>query len=507
MTNISDIGARRKPIILCILDGWGINAETRGNAIELGKTPNWHRMMREYPHSKLGASGTDVGLPDGQMGNSEVGHMNIGAGRVVPQLLGQIEAAVKDGTLGTNQAFASFADAMRASGGICHLFGLVSDGGVHSHIDHIAALANALAAEGIPTLIHAALDGRDTAPSSATGYINDLQERVQSAKIATVGGRYYSMDRNKNWDRAELAYNAMANAVGPRFKDATEAVRASYDAGITDEFVVPAAADWYEGMHDGDGLLIANFRADRVRQIAAALAEPKFDGFARGRTISFAARLGIAEYSAELNKLYPAMFPPPVLRNILGEVISDAGLTQLRIAETEKYAHVTFFFNGGEEKQFPGEERVLVESPRVATYDIAPAMSAREITDEVEKLAGDFDVIIINYANGDMVGHTGIMAAAEEATAVVDECIGRLEAMILRRGGAMLITADHGNVEEETAADGSVLTAHTTNPVPAILIGEDDAAMHDGRLADVAPTVLKMLGIEQPDNMTGKPLY
>ncbi|MDR3126128.1 MAG: 2,3-bisphosphoglycerate-independent phosphoglycerate mutase [Rickettsiales bacterium] len=497
----------KKPFILCILDGWGHRAETAGNAIELGHTPNWHRMLATYPHNLLEASGTAVGLPSGQMGNSEVGHMNIGAGRVAAQLLGQIEKAAGDGSLAQNEHMKAFIGAMKASGGTAHVWGMVSPGGVHSHSDHIIAIAGALSASGIPVALHIATDGRDVPPKSAAGFVTDFQKRLPGAYIATISGRYYAMDRNKSWDRTKLAYDAMASGEGPRFSDPAQAIRAAYAAGVTDEFIIPSVEEKYEGMKDGDGLVIANFRADRVRQIAAALADPAFSGFERRRTAKFAAALGLAEYSAELNSFYRTIFPPQRLSNILGEVLSKNNLKQLRIAETEKYAHVTFFFNGGEERVYPGEERILIPSPKVATYDLKPEMSAREITDTIESRAGEFDAIVVNYANGDMVGHTGIEAAAEKAAAAVDECIGRLERLILNTGGAMLITADHGNCETMIDENGGPMTAHTTNPVECIAIGTSAKALRPGRLADIAPTILKILGISKPAEMTGEELF
>jgi 2,3-bisphosphoglycerate-independent phosphoglycerate mutase len=497
----------KRPFILCILDGWGHRAEQEDNAIEMGRTPNWHRMLDTYPHSLLEASGTAVGLPAGQMGNSEVGHMNIGAGRVVVQLLGQIEEAVAAGSLSENAEVKSFVSALKSSGGTAHILGLVSPGGVHSHMDHIVALAKALTAAGVPVAVHAITDGRDVPPSSAEGFMRDFVDRLPGVFVATVSGRYYAMDRNRTWDRTRLAYDAMVSAEGAKFADPAEAIRASYAAGITDEFIVPAVNGKYEGMRDGDGVLIANFRADRVRQIAAALADPAFAAFPRSRVARFAAILGLAEYSEELNEFYGTIFPPPKLSNILGEVLSAHGLKQLRIAETEKYAHVTFFFNGGEERTYPGEERILIPSPKVATYDLKPEMSAREITDAIESRADDFDVIIVNYANGDMVGHTGMEAAAEMAAAAVDECIGRLERLVLSKGGAMIITADHGNCETMKDEFGGPMTAHTTNPVECIAIGTEAKKLHPGRLADIAPTVLKILGIAKPAEMTGAELF
>jgi len=483
-----------KPLVLCILDGWGERAETDGNAIEGGHTPNWHRMLALYPHTLLAASGEAVGLPKGQMGNSEVGHQNIGAGRVVMQLLGLLEHAVEHDEFKTNPHMIKFADALKKSGGTAHVWGLASDGGVHSHISQIISLAFALESMGVPAVVHAVMDGRDTDPESGAGFMKELAEA--GLKVATISGRYWAMDRNNNLDRTAREVEAIIAASAPKFSDPVAAVKASYAAGKTDEFMEPVAADWYKGAKPNDGLLIANFRADRVRQIAAALAP------------HFAVRLGVAEYSEELSKLYDVIFPHEELKNTLGEVLAAHGLKQLRLAETEKYAHVTFFFNGGEEKQFKGEERILIPSPNVATYDLKPEMSAYEITDALEKRLKDFDVVIMNYANGDMVGHTGIWDAALKAVVVVDECIGRVEKAVLALGGSAIITADHGNIER-MLDDGRSFTAHTTNPVECVLIGQPEvkSLRAGGKLSDIAPTMLKILGIAKPAEMTGKPLF
>ena len=506
---------RKKPVLLCILDGWGYNPNTTVNAIETANTPNWHRMLNEYPHGFLNASGNEVGLPEGQMGNSEVGHTNIGAGRVVLQLLGQIEQAIKTDTLKDNKYLIEFIQKVKSQNGDCHLLGLLSDGGVHAHIDHIIALAMALDANNIRTHIHVVTDGRDTPPSSAINYIKEFIEATKNCKnvdIATISGRYYAMDRNKTWDRTELAYDAIVSAIAPtKFSDPAKAIEDSYANNKTDEFIIPTVNASYTGAKDGDGFLIANFRADRVRQIATALADPSFNEFSRKKVVKFSALLGMAEYSEELNKLYSTLFPAIVLKHIFGEEVSNAGLTQLRIAETEKYAHVTFFFNGGEEKVFPGEDRILVPSPAVATYDLKPEMSAYEITDNLERVIAEdkYDAIILNYANGDMVGHTGIMSAAQKAAETIDNCIARLEKAILEKDGAMLIIADHGNCEKMVDEDGKPFTAHTTNPVYSILVSNDKdiKSLHDGKLADVAPTLLKLLDLPIPEEMTGKPLF
>jgi 2,3-bisphosphoglycerate-independent phosphoglycerate mutase len=508
---------RPHPLVLCILDGWGERppSDKNGgadNAIERAKTPVWHGLLRRWPHAHLEASEHFVGLPEGQMGNSEVGHTNLGAGRVVMQDLPRIDAAIADGSLAGMPALREFIAKMQASGGTAHVLGLLSPGGVHSHQHQIAALVGVLAAAGLPVAVHAFLDGRDTPPKSAIGYLQQFEADVAGPRIATVAGRYYAMDRDQRWDRVEKAYRALTAAAGEHAADAVAAVELAYARGESDEFVLPTAiADW-RGMQDGDGLLFANFRADRIREIAGALVDPDFPGFARGRRIAFAAALGLTEYSADLNRYLATLFPPEDLSGTFGEVISNAGLTQLRIAETEKYAHVTFFFNGGRETVFPGEERILVPSPKVATYDLQPEMSAPEVTDKVVAAinSGRFDVVVLNYANTDMVGHTGKLDAAIRAVETVDDCLGRLAAAVEAAHGTLVITADHGNAEMmRDPATGEPHTAHTLNPVPLILVNPPSAAgtrVADGRLADVAPTLLDLLGLPRPPAMTGHSL-
>ena len=504
---------RPRPVVLCILDGWGWREDPTDNAIALANTPNWDRFLTSYPHSLLQSSGLQVGLPDGQMGNSEVGHMNLGAGRVVMQDLPRIDAAVADGSLAANPALTAMIAAIKAKGGICHLMGLLSPGGVQSHQDHLAALARTIADAGVKVAVHAFLDGRDVPPSSAKDYLERFEAAIagHDAFIATVSGRYYAMDRDKRWDRVSLAWNALVEGKGETAANAIAAVTQSYAAGKTDEFVLPTVIAGYGGMKDGDGLLMGNFRADRAREILACLADPAFDGFARARQISFAAKLGLTEYSKDLNTLFGALFPSESLSNILGEVISAAGLKQLRIAETEKYAHVTFFFNGGREVAFPGEERILVPSPKVATYDLQPEMSALEVADKMVAAiqGGSFDVVVANFANGDMVGHTGFLDAAIKAAETVDVCLGKLEAAVTTAGGTMLVTADHGNAEQmKDFVTGEPHTAHTTGPVPLVLVAPPKgvAAIQSGRLADVAPTMLALLNLAQPAEMTGHSL-
>ena len=503
-----------RPVVLCILDGWGHSDASDDNAIAQARTPVWDGLMTRCPHSLLDASNSAVGLPDGQMGNSEVGHMNIGAGRVVTQTLARIDRAAADGTLDTNPALAAFVAKLRGTGGTCHLIGLISPGGVHSHQDQIAVLARAVAGAGVPVAVHALLDGRDTPPRSARGYLADFAAAtagVPGLTIATVGGRYHAMDRDKRWERVARAYDTLVLGAGERAADADAAVAEAYTRGETDEFVEPTAIGDYAGMIDGDGLLVGNFRADRVRQILAALVDPAFDGFARPRTVRFAAACGMTGYSAELNAYIAALFPQHELSGILGQIVADAGLSQLRIAETEKYAHVTFFLNGGIETPFAGEERILVPSPKVATYDEQPEMSAPELTDRLVAAieSGRFDLVVVNYANTDMVGHTGDLGAAVRAVEAVDACLGRLAPAVEAAGGALVITADHGNAEMmRDASTAQAHTAHTSNPVPFIVVGPapGDFATRDGRLADVAPTLLALIGLAPSNEMTGASL-
>jgi 2,3-bisphosphoglycerate-independent phosphoglycerate mutase len=508
---------KRRPVVLCVLDGWGHRPEpTDDNAILKAKTPHLDALAKRCPIAFLDASESHVGLPSGQMGNSEVGHMNLGAGRVVMQDLPRIDDEVASGKLAQNPQLLAFAAKLRKNGGAAHLMGLLSPGGVHSHQDHMVAVAKALAAQGLTVWVHAFLDGRDTPPQSAEAYLRKFIADVGSAaRLGTVSGRFYAMDRDKRWERVELAYNALVDAAGVEAKDALTALAASYAAGKNDEFVLPAVLDSYPGMRDGDGVAMANFRADRARETLLALLDPAFSGFARRRVVRFAAALGITEYSVELNKFMSTMYPPQSLTNMMGEVVAGAGLTQLRIAETEKYAHVTFFFNGGAEQPLPGETRILVPSPKVATYDLKPEMSAYEVTDKLVEaiLSGKFDFVVVNYANTDMVGHTGDFAAAKKAVEVVDACMGRIAAAVEKAGGALLITADHGNAEMmRDHATGQPHTAHTTNRVPVMLCGGAEPgrnaplALHDGKLSDVAPTLLELLGLPQPVEMTGRTL-
>jgi 2,3-bisphosphoglycerate-independent phosphoglycerate mutase len=510
---------RPKPVLLCILDGWGESDVREHNAIAQAHTPHWDTLRVKGCFGLLEASEANVGLPSGQMGNSEVGHMNIGAGRIVMQDLPRIDATIADGSLTKNAALSQFIAALKKSGGTCHLMGLVSDGGVHSHQAHIAALASAVASAGIPVAIHAFTDGRDVSPKSAGTYLAQLEASLPSAAyIATISGRYYAMDRDKRWERIKAAYTAIVNPLENHPKhnalNAIDAIKRSYkEDGNSDEFILPTVIGNYAGMRDGDGVLMANFRADRARQLLHALLDPAFDGFARERVVKFAATLGLVEYSEALNPFIPAMFPPQTTVNNLGELVAANGLTQLRIAETEKYAHVTFFFNGGREEPYAGEDRILVPSPKVATYDLQPEMSAPTVTDKlVEAIeSGKYDFIVVNYANTDMVGHSGDLTAAMKAVEAVDTALGRLAAAIEKAGGVMMITADHGNAEclhDEESAQAH--TAHTLNPVPCVLVGAVLANapkdLGHGILADIAPTLCALLQLPVPTEMTGRNL-
>lgn len=504
--------SKPRPVVLCILDGWGERAETKDNAIAAAKTPVFDRLKGSLPFATLEASETFVGLPSGQMGNSEVGHMNLGAGRVVMQDLPRIDAAIEAGELAANPELKDFADRLRQSGGTAHLLGLLSDGGVHSHQNHIAALAKELTGLGIPVIVHGFLDGRDTPPRSAATLVAEFEAATPGIRIGTLCGRYWALDRDKRWDRVRKAYDLLVDGVGAEAKNAGAAIAASYAADIGDEFVEPVGLGGYDGMRDGDGILMANFRADRAREILSALLDPAFDGFQRGRRVTFAASLGMIEYSEAHNAFLKTLFPPETLDDVLGAVVADAGGKQLRIAETEKYAHVTFFLNGGREAVFEGEDRILVQSPDVATYDLKPEMSAPEVTDKLVAAieSGTYDLIVVNYANTDMVGHSGVFEAAVAAVEAVDACLGRLEAAVLAAGGRMLVTADHGNadmmVDPET---GGTHTAHTLSKVPLLLVGAQDDAIDglgDGRLADVAPTLLDLMGLAQPAAMSGRSL-
>ena len=504
---------RPRPAVLCILDGWGCRPDADDNAITRSGPENFARMLAECPHTTLSTSGRAVGLPAGQMGNSEVGHMNIGAGRIVVQDLPRIDDAIADHSFAARPALRDFLARAKKANRTIHILGLVSPGGVHSHQDHIVALVRAIAEAGLPIRIHAFLDGRDTPPRSARGFVNLFEQAIADiadANIATVSGRYFAMDRDRRWDRVAKAYDAIVSGEGNKAASADTAIAASYEKDVGDEFVIPAVIGDYHGMKDGDAFLFANFRADRARELSTALVDPAFDGFARKKRIAFSAVAGMTEYSEPLRPFMAALFPPENLHATLGEIVAGLGLKQLRIAETEKYAHVTFFLNGGREEPFAGEDRILVPSPHVATYDHQPEMSAFEVTDRLEAAisSGKYDLIVANYANADMVGHTGILAAAEKAIDAIDICLGRLRAAVEMAGGVLLVTADHGNAEMMRDPEtGEPHTAHTTYDVPLIVVGaKSPLALSPGRLADVAPTLLDLMGIDKPDEMAGHSL-
>ena len=499
----------KKPTVLLIMDGFGLAPAGPENAISCAKTPNLDKLFAECPNTQLQASGLDVGLPAGQMGNSEVGHTNIGAGRVVYQDLPRISNAVEDGSFFENPAYKSAMDECVRTGARLHLMGLLSDGGVHSHINHLFALLEMAKRRGVKEVyVHALLDGRDVAPTSGAGYVKALVEKcaeLGTGKVATIQGRFYGMDRDKRWDRVEKGYRAVVCGEGVQDGDPVHAVEESYKAGVTDEFVVPTVCDKNGCIRSGDSVIFINFRPDRAREITRAFVDPAFDGFQREYfPVTYVCN---TEYDATMPNVLVA-FPRITIHNGLGEYLSKLGLTQLRIAETEKYAHVTFFFNGGVEAPYPGEDRVLVASPKVATYDLQPEMSAYEVTEKcVERIeSGAYDVIILNFANCDMVGHTGNYDAAVKAVETVDECVGRVVDATLKMGGIAMITADHGNAEQMLQSDGvSPMTAHTTNPVPFILCGAGNE-LREGRLADIAPTILDVMGLEKPEEMDGQSL-
>ncbi|MEE2661713.1 MAG: 2,3-bisphosphoglycerate-independent phosphoglycerate mutase [Pseudomonadota bacterium] len=506
-----DCNNSRQPIVLCVLDGWGYRTDEEYNAIVPTNTPNFQALWNNNPHSLIETCGIAVGLPQGQMGNSEVGHMNLGAGRIVNQDIRRIDAAIDDNTIKKNKSLINHIQTLKGTGGTCHLLGLVSPGGVHSHQDHLIKIIEILSEEEIPTAIHAFLDGRDTPPSSAAGYLRLFEQQIShidTAQVVTVSGRYYSMDRDNRWERIEKAYNAIVTATGERSPDVDTALNKSYRAGITDEFVEPAIIGSYMGVEKGDGIIMGNFRADRARQILLALLDPEFEGYPRNTVNNFSTALGLTEYSSHHETFMQTMFPATPLTNIMGSLIANSGKRQLRIAETEKYAHVTFFFNGGQETPFEGEDRVLIPSPKVATYDLKPEMSANELTDRLieEVFSNKYDFILINYANPDMVGHTGSLKAAKTAIKTVDKCLGRLAKALCDTNGVMLITADHGNAEVmRNFKTGEAHTSHTLNRVPAVLVNAPLGVnkLKNGQLADIAPTLLKLLRIEQPAEMTG----
>ena len=501
----------KTPTTLIIMDGFGLREETMGNAIANARKPHLDRIFAENPGCKLSASGLDVGLPEGQMGNSEVGHTNIGAGRVVFQDLPRITKAIADGDFFTNEAYVAAMDDCKAKGTALHIMGLMSDGGVHSHIDHIFAALDMAKQRGLTKVyVHAFLDGRDVPPSSGKDFVARLQEKCQAlgnAHIGVISGRYYAMDRDKRWERLQKAYDALVMGEAPFEADPVAAVQKSYDAEVTDEFVVPVLCCKEAVISENDSVIFMNFRPDRAREITRALVDPDFTDLERKKGYFPLHYVCTTEYDATMPNVTVA-FPKQKLSNIFGEYISNLGLTQLRIAETEKYAHVTFFFNGGVEQTFPGEDRVLIPSPSVPTYDLKPDMSAHEVTDAcVERIeSGNYDVIILNFANCDMVGHTGVYEAARLAVETVDECVNRVVEATSKMGGISLITADHGNADRMLEDDGvTPYTAHTTNPVPFYIVGAD-VKLRDGKLADIAPTMLDLMGLEKPAEMDGETL-
>ena len=497
----------KRPVLLCIMDGFGKNESTYGNAIAAAKKPNLDKIVSENPMTFIGASGLDVGLPDGQMGNSEVGHTNIGAGRVVYQELTRITKSIQDGDFFTNEALVGAMENCKKNSSALHLMGLMSDGGVHSHNTHLYGIMELAKRSGVDKVyIHCFMDGRDVPPTSGKDYLAELYKKCDEigvGEIATVMGRYYAMDRDNRWERVVKAYKAMTEGEGVKFDCACKMMEESYANDVTDEFIVPAVSEKAVPVKDNDSIVFFNFRPDRAREITRAFVDPAFSGFEREQ-LKGLYYVCMTQYDATMPNVHVA-FKPESLENTFGEYISDKGLKQLRIAETEKYAHVTFFFNGGVEKQYPGEDRVLVPSPKVATYDLQPEMSAYEVTEEAVKRidSGKYDVMILNFANCDMVGHTGVFDAAVKAVEAVDTCVGKIVDAVAAKGGVTLITADHGNADKMYEADGSPFTAHTTNPVPFIVVGYPCELREGGRLCDIAPTMLKIMGLEQPKEMTG----
>ena len=505
----------KKTVLLCIMDGFGKNPSDYGNAIVAANKPNLDRLMKENPMTYIGASGMDVGLPDGQMGNSEVGHTNIGAGRVVYQELTRITKSIQDGDFFKNEALVGAMENCKKNGSALHLMGLMSDGGVHSHNTHMYAIVELAKKMGLEKVfVHCFLDGRDVPPASGAEYVAETIEKLNEigvGKVATVMGRYYAMDRDNRWERVSKAYAAMVYGEGIKACDPVEAIKKSYETidedgkHLTDEFVIPTVCLEDATVKANDSVVFFNFRPDRAREITRTFVDEAFTGFERKNGFFPLYYVCMTQYDATMPNVHVA-FKPQSLKNTFGEYISDLGLTQLRIAETEKYAHVTFFFNGGVEKQFKGEDRILVASPKVATYDMQPEMSAYEVTDKVVEAvkSNKYDAIILNFANCDMVGHTGVFEAAKAAVEAVDKCVGRVAAALDEMGGVMLITADHGNADKMIAEDGTPFTAHTTNPVPFVVVGHECELREGGKLCDIAPTMLKIMGIPQPEEMTGE---
>ena len=498
------------PVALCVLDGWGIRADMEGNAIALASTPNFDKMSASFPTASLETHGEAVGLPPGNIGNSEVGHLHIGAGRTVLMEMRRIDAAIENGDFNRNPAILEFASRLKASGGTAHVIGLVSDVGVHSLLSHVAETARVLEHLNVPATIHAFTDGRDSAPGMAPTYLSELQGCLPGrVRISTVCGRYYAMDRDRRWDRVELAWRTIVFGQGNRAASVNAALKASFDAGMSDEFVLPTVIGEFDGMREGDGIFIVNFRSDRVRQMAAAISDPEFDEFDISGRPKIAASIGMADYFNPAKDWMPAVFRKQIVQNTLGEVAALAGRRQFRLAETEKFPHVTYFLNGGREQRFEGEDRHMAPSPKVATYDLAPEMAAAEVAREFAAAAANgYDLIVANFANPDMVGHTGCLEAAIKACEAVDLGLGMVTKAIRDAGGTMIVTADHGNcelmIDPET---GRAHTAHTTNRVPVTLLGGPSGRqLRHGTLSDLAPTLLELLELEVPVEMTGRSL-
>ncbi len=504
-----------KPTMLIIMDGFGLNPDTYGNAIKAAKTPNLDEIFKKYPMTSLEASGLKVGLPEGQMGNSEVGHLNIGAGRIIYQDLTEITKSIEDGDFFNNRALLSAIDHVKENHSALHIFGLLSDGGVHSHIEHIKAILDLAKANKLPFVyLHCFMDGRDVPPTSGINYIKEIEDymsKINLGEIGLVSGRYYAMDRDKRWERVEQAYDALTVPTIIKATDGSTAcalVQASYDCDVTDEFILPSMCSKHGCIKDGDSIIFANFRPDRAREITRAFVDPAFDGFERKVVIKNLKYVCMTEYDSTMPNVEIA-FPPQTVKNTLGEYVSKLGLKQLRIAETEKYAHVTFFFNGGVEAPNKNEDRILIPSPKVATYDMQPEMSAYDVTNRVKKEieADKYDLIILNFANSDMVGHTGVFDAAVKAIETLDSCVKSIVDLVLEKGGQILLTADHGNSDVMLDANGAVVTAHSTNPVPLVHIAKDPREFKgQGKLADIAPTLLTLMGISVPDEMNGEVL-
>ncbi len=501
----------KKPVVLCIMDGFGIRDTDEGNAIHAAKTPNLTKFFNENPFTTIGASGLDVGLPDGQMGNSEVGHTNIGAGRVVYQMLVKITKSIEDGDFFDIEALKNAVQNCKDNGSALHLIGLLSDGGVHSHIEHLYGLLELAKKNGLKKVyVHCLMDGRDVSTTSGVGFIKDLQAKMKElgvGEIASVMGRYYAMDRDFAWDRVEKAYAAFVYGEGIQNSDPVKAMEESYAKDVTDEFIVPTVVNKDGMIKAGDSVVSFNFRPDRARQFTRTLVDPDFDGFERKNGFFPLTYVCMTQYDETMPNVSVA-FPPEELKMTFGEYLASKNMTQLRIAETQKYAHVTFFFNGGEEKTFEGEDRILIQSPDVPTFDLQPEMSAYPVCDAVcEQIeSGKYDAVVLNFANCDMVGHTGVFDAAVKAVEAVDECVGRVVRSTLKMGGAVIITADHGNADCMVGEDGQPFTPHTTNPVPFCVVGYPCELKEGGRLADIVPSILKIMGLPQPTEMTGESL-